>query len=365
MIKCMHKNIFSTIVITIFVFCIGILSVAPTTHASCINISSNLSSGMTDSGANGPILTLQNYLKSLGYLSATPNGHFGPATLAAVKIYQTINNISPTGYVGPITIASIGLKTCPTGSTSVTPTVQSSNSTTCPPGYTCVANNPPSSDSTPSTPTTSDISSNQSTTFSPVTVTSPALGQVLSIGSSTIIRWSVQPSSVFNITLEQPGGAGAGFIAQSLSPTSGNQYVWKVGKVFSTQSNSYRTLPTGTYRIRLQSINAGSGMTDEVSGWFTIVAQQFSVSNAMPSSAYADNASAVVLFGSGFTTASSVYFDTNYSSYRANNAYVSPDGSILVFTIPTNVPTGSHTLYINNGISSTPATLPFTINSVQ
>ena len=199
-----------------------------------------------------------------------------------------------------------------------------------------------------------------------ISITSPATGQVLAMGSSTVIRWNTTPPNVFDISLEQPGGAGAGFVAtgQSSSAT-GNQYVWSVGKVFSSQSNTNITIPTGTYRIRIQSPSTGASSSDAVSGWFTIVGQQFTVTSVNPSSSYADNTTSVALFGTGLTSGTSIYFDSNFSGARATNTYTSPDGTILVFTVPTSITTGSHTLFINNGLSATPVTMPFTVLSIQ
>ena len=65
---------------------------------------------------------LQAYLKDAGYLAATPNGNFGPATLAAVKAFQLANGVSATGFVGPATRAMIKLKSCPTTTTTPSPT---------------------------------------------------------------------------------------------------------------------------------------------------------------------------------------------------------------------------------------------------
>jgi hypothetical protein len=42
-------------------------------------------------------------LKRLGLFSATPNGHFGPITTAAVKRFQARNGLPVTGVVGPRT----------------------------------------------------------------------------------------------------------------------------------------------------------------------------------------------------------------------------------------------------------------------
>jgi len=61
-----------------------------------------------DYGSSGSeVLELQNRLKSVGYLKATPNGNYGPATLAAVKAFQRANGVSPLGNVGPATRAAL------------------------------------------------------------------------------------------------------------------------------------------------------------------------------------------------------------------------------------------------------------------
>ena len=74
----------------------------------------NISSAPTSSvfsrylsyGINGDdVLQLQKILVSEKFLSATPNGHFGPATVAAVKKFQKANGLSQLGVVGPSTRA--------------------------------------------------------------------------------------------------------------------------------------------------------------------------------------------------------------------------------------------------------------------
>jgi hypothetical protein len=55
-------------------------------------------------GDNGDdVLQLQNALKKLGLLSATPNGYYGLATTAAIKAFQNQHGINQTGNVGPST----------------------------------------------------------------------------------------------------------------------------------------------------------------------------------------------------------------------------------------------------------------------
>ncbi len=51
------------------------------------------------------VLKLQKILFDKKFLSATPNGHYGKATVAAVKKFQSANGINPLGAVGPSTRA--------------------------------------------------------------------------------------------------------------------------------------------------------------------------------------------------------------------------------------------------------------------
>jgi peptidoglycan hydrolase-like protein with peptidoglycan-binding domain len=61
-------------------------------------------------GSSGDeVLCLQKLLVKLGYLSATPNGNFGPATVAAVKAFQKAKGLEALGVVGPSTRAALGL----------------------------------------------------------------------------------------------------------------------------------------------------------------------------------------------------------------------------------------------------------------
>lgn len=56
------------------------------------------------SGINGEdVLQLQKILHEKGFLSATPNGHYGPATVAAVKKFQKAHKLAQLGVVGPST----------------------------------------------------------------------------------------------------------------------------------------------------------------------------------------------------------------------------------------------------------------------
>lgn len=66
-------------------------------------------------GSEGVEVTvLQDFLNRAGLLNATPNGHFGPATTAAVRAFQSQNYISVTGTVGPTTRNAINERMCDT-----------------------------------------------------------------------------------------------------------------------------------------------------------------------------------------------------------------------------------------------------------
>ena len=57
--------------------------------------------GFGDKGDD--VLKLQQVLVKLGFLTATPNGHFGAATKTAVKKFQKAHSINQTGNMGPST----------------------------------------------------------------------------------------------------------------------------------------------------------------------------------------------------------------------------------------------------------------------
>jgi type II secretory pathway predicted ATPase ExeA len=59
-------------------------------------------------GASGPdVVSLQNMLRSAGYLSAQPNGHYGPSTWRAVLRFQSDRGIPEDGVAGPLTFTSL------------------------------------------------------------------------------------------------------------------------------------------------------------------------------------------------------------------------------------------------------------------
>lgn len=74
------------------------------TSGSTGAITKTLSRGLKN---DAQVMFLQTFLAQKGFLTATPDGNFGPLTEAAVKKFQTANGISPLGMVGPQTRALI------------------------------------------------------------------------------------------------------------------------------------------------------------------------------------------------------------------------------------------------------------------
>lgn len=73
-----------------------------------VSITRNLSVG--SSGTE--VAILQTMLSRGGYLHATPNGNFGPATKQAVRAFQYDNGISQTGSVGEATRNAVNERLC-------------------------------------------------------------------------------------------------------------------------------------------------------------------------------------------------------------------------------------------------------------
>lgn len=270
--------------------------------AACTNLSST----------GGPTIDLQRYLQSAGYLSATPNGVYGPATTAAVKKFQAINGITQTGTVGPITRLAIQMRSCSaTAATIPTPTP------------------------TPTTPASSAAS---------IIVKSPLAGESLTIGSTATITWTGPAGTIYSVILEDATSTSQGFVAYR---TLGNSFDWKVGEVDA--NNTQITVAPGTYRVRVQDAAQGTQSTDRISGVFTIVGTPITLSSVMPQSGPADGKTSVALYGSGFTQLTNIDF---YGYGLLKPAFVSQDGKILVFTVPRYAYQGAHSFSVVNSYQS-------------
>jgi peptidoglycan hydrolase-like protein with peptidoglycan-binding domain len=84
----------------------------------CVDLNINLVRG----SESKYVLALQNFLYEKGVLKATPNGYFGPATLAAVKAFQKSVGLSQVGNTGPLTRAAIKKESCGGATVSTAPT---------------------------------------------------------------------------------------------------------------------------------------------------------------------------------------------------------------------------------------------------
>lgn len=276
--------------------------------APCTSLTQTLVYG--DAGSQ--VLALQNYLYAIGFMSALPNGHFGPSTRAAVKQFQSTHGINAIGTAGPLTRAAITKASC---------------------SY--------SLSSTSSTPTQPIASTTPPQTISPVSsslVTAPRAGETLTIGKTYSIAWTGSANSMgYTILLENTGGVGAGYIAMGTFPD--NTFVWKIGTILSSNT----AIAPGTYRIRITDTIRGPQSIDRVSDPFIVSATPVSIRTVFPSTVPADNNTSVVLYGSGFTSGTAVYFDGLIGSSAAQVTYASPDGRVLIFTVPTSISTGRHT----------------------
>jgi peptidoglycan hydrolase-like protein with peptidoglycan-binding domain len=98
----MKKDILILVVVSM------LASVSAQTGSTCLDLSVNLVRGAESVN----VLKLQNFLHAKGLLKATPNGYFGPGTLAAVKSYQRSLGLSQVGNTGPATRAAIKKESC-------------------------------------------------------------------------------------------------------------------------------------------------------------------------------------------------------------------------------------------------------------
>lgn len=287
-----------------FILFVISLAFAFSAQAACTDLASDL-----DYGASGADVTsLQNFLRDGGFLTVVPNGNFGPSTQAAVKKFQSANNVNATGYVGPSTRAKMKALSCV------------------------------GSQTTSSAPAASSKSYG---------VTAPRAGDILSIGKSFKISWNTEIKTDYSLILEDERGIAQGFIVSN--QTGGKSFVWKVGKL--TTSSGDKNVAPGTYRIRVQKTSSGPTESDETSGYFSVSAQNINISHILPSSVIADSNSVVVLYGSGFTASTFVYLD-GIRNIQTSRLFVSPDGKAIVFAVPEGVSAGTHYISIKNGYES-------------
>lgn len=291
------KKMFISAIFSVLMLIAGVSSVSAQT-ASCLSLTVDIKSGEIDKTPNGPIRQLQKYLVQEGYLTATPNGRVGPATLSAIKKFQVANAISGTGTVGPLTRATIQRKSCTTASTPVTQTPTTSHNASTETVISGPGNVPVSSVVTPSAPSAPQPN-----------ISSPKSGDTLTIGTSQAIQWYNPTGAPYDFVLERNDRGSGGYIATGVRDSG--SFFWRVGKVLVASSNTEQVTATGTYRIRLQK-TSGASDSDPVSTYFTIAAPPFTINTISPSVVPADNTAAVVLYGSGFANVA-VYFDAVFN----------------------------------------------------
>lgn len=101
----------------------GALASAQAGSASVSPAAPTFTSYLKPGSRGDEVLALQKVLVSLGYLSATPNGNYGPATTAAVLAFQKARGLDALGVVGPATRAALnalGSASTPAAQTAVT-----------------------------------------------------------------------------------------------------------------------------------------------------------------------------------------------------------------------------------------------------
>ncbi len=322
---------------------------APVVSTQCVNLLANLYEGLTDSKTNGRVTILQDFLAREGYLSATPNGHFGPATFTAVEKFQMASGIAAVGEAGPTTRAAIERLTCNVS----TATSAASASTLAP-----VTSAIPTATVTTSSGTT--VISTTPTISSTTTITAISTGATLGEGQTLTLQWNGQAGVNYTISLEDQYGAGQGFIASNLNT---NQYVWTVGSVY-TNGVGYQTVSPGTYRIHVENAATGVSASDQISGLFTLAPAQLDITYAIPSSIPADGKTSAVLYGTGFNVNTQVVLNAPTISENISPAYVSPDGTVLVCTIPPTVPAGEYTIGAINTFSNSTSTVSVRSNTM-
>lgn len=278
--------------------------------ATCASLTIDLGSGSNDKTSAGQVTKLQVYLKEAGYLTATPNGNFGPATYAAVRAFQLENGVSATGFVGPATRAAIKTRPCPVASQ---PTAQ---------------------------PTT------QSSTQPSGSFSSPVEGATLATGSTVRVAWT-GPANLRSLVLEDEEGIAQGFVTSS---GFGGSYAWEVGSVYSSATQRQEVIDEGRYRLRAMDESKGRQATDIVSGYFTIAARHMSISSVLPTTVTNDDRASFVLYGEGFTESAIVFLNgREYERLRVK--YVSDDGRIMVLSAPDRISAGVYSISVKSGKS--------------
>ena len=177
-------------------------------------------------------------------------------------------------------------------------------------------------------------------------VTLPTEGSRIPLESVQKIRWSGTIKINNTLILENEQGVSQGYIA--LNGIENNQFDWKAGTVFSTQSQSEVIVDPGIYRIRIRSAYSGTTADDPLSAFFTLTTPALKTTYVYPHTIHAQEATTIVLYGLGFNTKTRVSID-GPSYISTERLYTSPDGTVYVCVIPKTLSIGTHRLWIYNG----------------
>lgn len=279
--------------------------------ATCTKISSDIGRG----SSSASVLSLQNFLKESGYLSATPNGYFGPATLAATKSFQSTKGISATGFVGPLTRVAIEAASC--GSTDK-----------------------------PKTDTGSNTSAGSA---SGVSFTSNLSGVTLRLGDTYKASWSAPKNADLMLVIEDEQGVNKGSLSGYLG--AAQSYEWEIGFVNVSGQSSPSALVPGRYRLRLQGRMDGKMQSDAVTSYFLVEAPSLSISHMYPTTILADGKTPGIFYGTGFTAGVTAYLDDSWDK-ALKLTYASPDAKLMVYTVPKGIPTGRYRIVLRNNYGS-------------
>ncbi len=342
-----HISTQSLVVISFFtVFALAHTQQTAFAKTSCTVLTRDLSKGSTNSNSGYQVSSLQKFLYSSGYLKTSPTGRYGDQTVTAVKKFQLAKGIIANGKTGPLTRSAIEKASC-----SAPIAAAPSNATT---------NQTP-----PQPPTNSNIIISSGNTGNG-TISTPASGAQLTIGQKYAIQWSgSNTQSSISILLKDANGAGAGYVAKSLSGST-NQYTWTTGNV-SVAGQQANVVTPGNYQISIiDDVSFGSAFNIK-SGVFSIAAAPLFINHILPSQAPADGKTTVVLYGSGYGSSTRAILTGPAMTYNPIIVpqYVSGDGTLIWFYIPQYVTPGQYQVSVYNNYSSDPLATSTPSNSAS
>lgn len=322
--------------IVLFSAMIGINNVSAS--VVCIRLNNILSYGMNGS----EVYSLQKYLGEMGYLKPVANGHFGVGTRDALKKFQKDNGITMTGQTGPITRSLIQKLSCSQDQKVTQQVIDTKNT---------IKQN-------------IDYSSFASMVGSDAvgTVSSPLASSSQTMGNKLTLVWNNIPGAVYDILLFDNSGNSAGYISSNVS---GGTFEWNVGHIFTSTNQEDQTVSPGIYRIVLRpSYSTSAKAPVQYSGLFTILGKPIVLNTLIPSVVSNGGKSSIAISGSGFDFSSVLYFGPFENNYKSSQTFVTKDGTLVVFSVPTYIPQGSYNVFVLNAYSSGATSTPSNVLNV-